>query len=123
MASGLLGLLLILLIGVLFGVGIMSASMAMAFGLKGHEQFFSITSLVSLPLIFVSSALVPESEMPSWLRTAAEFNPLTYAINGTRELILNGINLGQLLSIFTVIAAFDVCMFGLAMWIVKRTQD
>ena len=123
LASGLLGLLLILLIGVLFGVGIMSASMAMAFGLKGHEQFFSITSLVSLPLIFVSSALVPESEMPSWLRTAAEFNPLTYAINGTRELILNGINLGQLLSIFAVIAAFDVCMFGLAMWIVKRTQD
>jgi len=123
LASGLLGLVLILAIGVLFGIGIMSASMAMAFGLRGHEQFFSITGLVSLPLVFVSSALVPESTMPPWLRQAAGYNPLTYAIDGTRQLILYGINLSQLLSIFAVIALFDACMFGLAMWIVKRNQD
>lgn len=122
LASGLFGLVLILAIGVLFGVGIMSASMAMAFGLRGHEQFFSITGLVSLPLVFISSALVPESTMPPWLREAARLNPLTYAIDGTRQLILYGINLSQLLSIFVIIAAFDACMFGLAMWIVNRNR-
>lgn len=123
LAAGLVGLVLILAIGVLFGVGIMSASMAMAFGLRGHEQFFSITGLVSLPLVFISSALVPESAMPPWLREAAGYNPLTYAIDGTRQLILYGINLSQLLTIFAVIAGFDACMFGLAMWIVKRNQE
>jgi ABC-2 type transport system permease protein len=123
LASGLLGLILILAIGVLFGVGIMSASMAMAFGLRGHEQFFSITGLVSLPLVFISTALVPESAMPRWLREAAKYNPLTYAIDGTRQLILYGINLSQLISIFAVIAVFDAFMFGLAMWIVKTKQD
>jgi len=123
LASGFLGLILILTIGVVFGVGIMSASMAMAFGLRGHEQFFSITSLVSLPLLFISSALVPESVMPIWLRQAAMFNPLTYAIDGTRQLILQGLSLPELSSVFAVIAFFDVCMFGLAVWILKRHQE
>lgn len=123
LASGLVGLVLILVIGVLFGVGIMSASMAMAFGLRGHEQFFSITGLVSLPLVFISSALVPESAMPPWLREAASYNPLTYAIDGTRQLVLYGINLSQLFSIFAVIAVFDACMFALAMWIVRRSHE
>jgi len=123
LASGLLGLILILVIGVTFGVGIMSASMAMAFGLRGHEQFFSITGLVSLPLVFISSALVPESAMPPWLQEAARCNPLTYAIDGTRQLILFGINTTQLFSIFAVILVFDACMFGLAMWVVKRNHD
>ena len=123
LASGILGLILILIIGVVFGVGIMSASMAMAFGLRGHEQFFSITGLVSLPILFVSSALVPESVMPVWLRQAALFNPLTYAIDGTRQLILQGISLTQLASVFAVIAFFDVCMFGLAVWTLKRHQE
>jgi ABC-2 type transport system permease protein len=123
LASGLLGLILILTIGVLFGVGIMSASMAMAFGLRGHEQFFSITGLVSLPLVFISSALVPESAMPPWLREAASYNPLTYAIDGTRQLILYGVYASRLLSIFAVIAVFDVCMFGLAVWVVKTKHE
>jgi len=123
LASGLLGLILILTIGVLFGVGIMSASMAMAFGLRGHEQFFSITGLVSLPLVFISSALVPQSAMPPWLRDAASYNPLTYAIDGTRQLILYGVYVSQLLSIFAVIVVFDVCMFGLALWVVKAKHE
>ena len=123
LASGFLGLILILVIGVVFGVGIMSASLALAFGLRGHEQFFSITSLVSLPLLFISSALVPESSMPAWLREAAMFNPLTYAIDGTRQLILAGVSLSQLSSVFAVTIFFDVCMFGLAVWVVKRRQE
>jgi ABC-2 type transport system permease protein len=122
LASGFLGLILILAVGVVFGVGIMSASLALAFGLRGHEQFFSITSLISLPLLFISSALVPESAMPAWLREAAMLNPLTYAIDGTRQLILVGISISQLSSVFEVTLFFDACMFALAVWVVKRHQ-
>src|SRR5690606_8238456 len=52
---------------VLLGSGILCLSTALAFSLSGHSQFFTISSVVSLPLSFMSSALVPLEQMPSWL--------------------------------------------------------
>lgn len=37
-----------------------------------------------------TSAYVPVFDLPSWIRVLAQVNPLTYAINATRALSLNG---------------------------------
>ena len=41
-ATGLLGIATILLIGMMFGVGLTAISMAMAFSVKSHGDFFSV---------------------------------------------------------------------------------
>ena len=41
------------------------------------------------PLTFASSAFVPTSSMPDWLRTFAEHQPATLIINAVRGLLLN----------------------------------
>jgi len=47
--------------------------------------------MISMPLFFTSSALMPYDVMPSWLRTMAELNPVSYAIDSTRILFEGGI--------------------------------
>ncbi|TMC05275.1 MAG: ABC transporter [Chloroflexi bacterium] len=114
LATGVPGLLIVLGIGVLFGVGVTALSMAMAFALRGHSQFFGVTSFMGLPLVFVSSALVPLDQMPSWLASLAAVNPMTYAIGAVRTLVLQGFLWGPVLSTAAFLAAFDVAMLALA---------
>jgi ABC-2 type transport system permease protein len=48
------------------------------------DNYSSVTQLVTMPLFFTSSALMPYDQMPSWLRTIAELNPVSYAIDSLR---------------------------------------
>lgn len=122
-ASGTAGLVLILMVGILLGIGITALSMALAFGLQGHSQFFSIIGFLSLPLIFASNALAPLANMPSWLQWIARLNPMTYAISSVRTLILHGFDWGLLVSMGGIITAFDVLMVLVSLWAMKRALD
>lgn len=113
-ASGLAGIAACLGIGALFGAGITALSVGLAFALKSHGQFFPIIGFVSLPLTFASSALVPLALMPAWLRAVARLNPMTYAIDAVRDLILGGWQLAALAGTIGTLLAFDVCCVALA---------
>ncbi len=114
-ATGLLGVLVILLIGMAFGVGLTAISMAMAFSVKSHGDFFSVLGFLSLPMIFLSSALVPLAAMPTWMGFLAQFNPMTWAIDAVRPLILSGWTqaLPKVGMVALVMAIFDaLCLYG-----------
>lgn len=114
-ATGLLGVLVILLIGMAFGVGLTAISMAMAFSVKSHGDFFSVLGFLSLPMIFLSSALVPLAAMPTWMGVLAQFNPMTWAIDAVRPLILSGWAdaLPKVGMVALVMAIFDaLCLYG-----------
>jgi len=116
-ATGLFGVAVILLIGMLFGVGLTAISMAMAFSVKSHGDFFSVLGFLSLPMIFLSSALVPLSAMPKLMATLALFNPMTWAIDAIRPLILSGWAeaLRPLAVVLVIMLAFDaLCLYGSA---------
>lgn len=114
-ATGLAGVAVILVIAMLFGVGLTAISMAMAFSVKSHGDFFSVLGFLSLPMIFLSSALVPLSAMPGWMAFLARFNPMTWAIEAVRPLILSGWAeaLPKLGMVVIVMAVFDaLCLYG-----------
>jgi ABC-2 type transport system permease protein len=113
--TGILGIALILVIGMLFGVGLTAISMAMAFSVKSHGDFFSVLGFLSLPMIFLSSALVPLAAMPGWMKALAFFNPMTWVIDAIRPLILSGWSqaLPQVAIALGVLAVFDaLCLYG-----------
>ena len=122
-AAGAPGVVLIVATGLLLGIGITAVSMALAFGLSGHGQFFAITGFVSLPLIFASSALAPLDAMPPWLQLIARFNPLTYAIESVRQLILAGWDWGLLLAMGSVITIFDAVAIAICLWLMQRALE
>lgn len=122
-ASGLLGLGLIVATGILLGIGITGISVALALALRSHGPFFSITGFVSLPLIFASNALAPLDVMPAWLRWLARLNPMTYAIGAVRQLILEGVDWALVGSMSGVLIAFDVVMVGVCLWAMGQALD
>jgi ABC-2 type transport system permease protein len=116
--TGFGGIAVIILIGLLFGVGLTAISMALAFSVKSHGDFFSMLGFLSLPMIFLSTALVPMSAMPHWMAILAKLNPMTWAIDAVRPLILNGWAAAAkpLIIVVIVMAVFDtVCL-----WIASR---
>ncbi len=86
--EGFVGLLLVLLFDTLLGTGIATLSLVLAFRLRNHGPFYTIIGFVSLPLTFISTALAPLHTMSGWLRTLAGLNPLTYAIDAVRSIVL-----------------------------------
>jgi ABC-2 type transport system permease protein len=92
----------------------------LAFGLKSHSQFFPITGFASLPLTFASSALVPLALMPGWMAALARLNPMTYAINGVRTIVLYGWQPGPLLRITAILTTFDLICLMIAAATLRR---
>lgn len=53
------------------------------------ETPMAVMNLLNLPLTFASSAFFPIDRMPQWLQLVANANPLSYTINGMRQLLIN----------------------------------
>jgi len=121
--SGLVGVAMILLTGMIFGVGVTALSLALVFSLRDHGQFFSILEFASLPLIFASTALAPLESMPPWLQLVAQLNPMTYAINSVRELILEGFDPHSVLRTLAFVLGFAAVAVGLASWTMRKTVE
>ena len=119
-ASGIGGIAVCLAIGALFGAGITALSVALAFSLRSHSQFFPITGFASLPLTFASTALVPLAQMPRWMRAIARLNPMTYAVDALREMIMTGWQAEPLAGTVGALLAFDVCCVTAATVAIRR---
>jgi ABC-2 type transport system permease protein len=119
-ATGLGGIAVCLVIGTLFGAGITALSMALAFSLRSHAQFFPITTFAGLPLTFASTALVPLALMPGWMRGLARVNPLTLATDELRALVTVGWQPAALAAAIGGLLAFDACCVALATVTMRR---
>jgi ABC-2 type transport system permease protein len=53
---------------------------------KEPESAMSVGFVIIFPLAFISNALVPTLHMPSWLRTIADWNPVSSVTSAVREL-------------------------------------
>jgi ABC-2 type transport system permease protein len=113
-AGGIPGILVILVINALFCAGVTTVSMILAFVVPSHPQFFSIVGFATLPILFLSSALVPLNRMPDWLRILSSLNPMTHAIEATRSLVITGWDFRTLGTMFDLLIAFDVLILLVA---------
>lgn len=65
-------------------------SMIVATIVISRERFMGIGQILTMPLFFASSAIYPVSMMPGWLQAVASLNPLTYMVDATRSLMVEG---------------------------------
>lgn len=78
---------LIMLIAALFS----TFSLVIACLVKNRERFMGIGQVLTMPMFFASNAIYPVSLMPEWLQVFARINPLTYAVDGLRALMIAGV--------------------------------
>jgi len=108
---GVIGALFLLILGT---GSFACLSMVIAAGVRQRERFMGIGQLVMMPLFFASSALYPLSIMPGWLHVVARINPLTYEVQGLRQLLLGSGASGELWLDFAVVIGFFVAMAAAA---------
>ncbi|MCD1294975.1 multidrug ABC transporter permease [Methanocella sp. CWC-04] len=72
----------------LFGCLISSFAITIAILAEDFETYSAINGLISMPLFFASTALMPLDTMPGWLRVLASINPVSHIINAIRALFL-----------------------------------
>jgi ABC-2 type transport system permease protein len=77
--------------------------------MESPEGFNLIVSFLVFPLFFLSGALFPINNLPSWLRAFTTLNPVTYAVDGMRGVML-GISTFPVVMDFGVLLAFSAVM-------------
>jgi ABC-2 type transport system permease protein len=66
----------------------------------------AVINLLNLPLLFASNALFPTKIMPTWLQDVVRVNPVSYAIDGIRQLLIGATGSYALWLDFTVVLGF-----------------
>jgi ABC-2 type transport system permease protein len=72
-------------IGALLGAVFASLSNGVAVLARQRETLIGVVTMVTLPLTFLSSALMQQSLLPAWVRWAAKFNPVNWAADAGRS--------------------------------------
>ncbi len=72
----------------LLGVGLAALSNGFAITLQREEPLVMIGNLMTLPLMFLSTAMVPKPFMPGWIETISLINPITYAVESVRAVMI-----------------------------------
>lgn len=95
------------LVGVPYSPGLMLALLAemflaaftvTAFGvmlaarMKNMQTFFGLMQMAIMPMMFLSGAMFPLANLPSWLHVLTVVNPMTYAVDPMRQAVFSHID-------------------------------
>src|SRR5437764_1598436 len=94
--TGFAGVLVMLFLAACFGIVWAALSNIVALRTKNSEITMVIGILLTFPLLFLSTAMMPPGLLPHWLETVGKFNPVSYVINTARDFMNFGYDWGQL---------------------------
>jgi len=89
-ATGIGGVLVILAIAVTFGIAWSGISTFIALATRNSEATLMISILTTFPLLFLSTAVMPQGLLPDFVQSVATYNPITYVANALHVLVITG---------------------------------
>jgi ABC-2 type transport system permease protein len=111
--TGVLGWLVILAVAVLVNAAFAGISLGIALLARREATVIALANFISLPLLFLSSTLLAQKQMPHWMQVLANFNPVNWGVRAARAVALPGtdwtsvgVHLGYLAALSVVTAAF-----------------
>jgi ABC-2 type transport system permease protein len=90
----------------LMGMGLSALFTMLALRSADWQTQMAIINLINLPLLFASNALFPTKIMPTWLQDVVKVNPVTYANDATRQLLIGATGMNNLLVDFAILIGF-----------------
>jgi len=72
----------------LMSFGLSSLFVMLALRSSDWQTQMAVINLLNLPLLFASNAMLPVAIMPSWLQSVVRYNPVSYAVDGVRQMLL-----------------------------------
>lgn len=110
-AAGFPGILLILLIAMFFGIAWSGISTFIALATRNSESTLVISIMFVFPLLFLSTAVMPEQLLAPWVQAFSVYNPVSYVANAVRSLIIHGFDwalIGQALLAILIVGSITL---------------
>jgi len=111
-SSGLPGILLILVTVAFFEFALSGIFLTVGIRTRKTETISALSGVLFFPLIFISSAMFPISFFPSWAQTFSNYNPVSYASDVTRDLVVGGLTFNSLASAYVLIGIIAFLTFA-----------
>jgi ABC-2 type transport system permease protein len=93
------------------GIGFAALSNGIAIVLRREEPLVIVGNFLTLPLMFFSSAMMPVKYMPEWIQWCAVVNPINYAVNAARTMLVGQADWAVFGQAFAVVLLFAVAAF------------
>src|SRR5208337_612638 len=100
---------------------LVSLGLIIGSNMESVEGFQLIVSFLVFPMFFFSGALFPLKNLPQYLAIFTILDPVTYAVDGMRGLILGSSQLPIALN-FLILTGFAAVMIGIGTWSFKRLK-
>lgn len=98
---------------------VVGLALCIAARLKTFEGFSNLANLVALPLFFLSGSMYPIDDAPSWLAPLIRLNPITYAVDALRQVLI-GVGHHDMRHNLAVVIGFAMLTVGAATYSFKR---
>ena len=83
--GGVPGVLVMLLAAILLAGSFSALSNGMALIVRTRESLIGFSTMLTLPLSFLSSAIMDKETAPEWIQTIAKYNPVDWAVVASRQ--------------------------------------
>lgn len=113
-------LLLVLLTIFLLGVGMQGLGFLLSANAKNEFQAVQFIPIILFPSILLSGVFWPVQAVPAILQPISYLLPLTYAIDGTRSIMVRGWGLEQIWPDLVILTLFAIAMLALSVVLMKR---
>ena len=84
-SGGVVGVLVMLVASVLLAAAFSSLSNGMALIVRTRESLIGFSTMLTLPLSFLSSAMMAREVAPDWIQTVSTYNPVDWTVVASRE--------------------------------------
>ncbi len=123
-AMGPVGILWIIVLGGMIGLGFAGITVILASRIEKVEVYTILAQVLVLPMWFLSGAFFPTTGLPSFLQPFVAANPMTYATNGIRDVMMIGyFPATHILLDMGVLGAFVVVGIALSLVFFKSYVD
>jgi ABC-2 type transport system permease protein len=120
--GGLVGWLVVFAASALLAMAFAGISHGIALLVRKQASMIAAANFIGLPLMFISSILIPTTSMPGWIKTLSRFNPVNWGVSAARDAIVTGGHLGSIgLHLLMLVAATAVTSL-FATWCFRSYQ-
>jgi ABC-2 type transport system permease protein len=102
-------------------IGLVSIGLILGSQMESPEGFQLIGSFLIFPLFFLSGALFPITNLPNWLAPFIFINPITYAVDGVRGIMM-GISKFNIAFDFAIVCLFSTIVILIGIYAFKKMK-
>jgi ABC-2 type transport system permease protein len=120
--GGALGWLVVFLAAALLAMAFAGLSHGIALLVRTQASMIAAANFIGLPLMFISSILIPPSTMPHWIEVSSRFNPVNWGVQAARNAVLTGGHWGAICGYLLLLVAAVATTSLFATWCFRSYQ-